>query len=162
MDKSNGVPAGNTPRSTNTAPTRNIVDTAIAAGDLSIFAAAIETAGLTETLAAKGPFTVFAPTDEAFRNLPRGSYDGLLKDSAKLRAVLNYHVVPGYFNAKDLRSGEIMTQQGTTLTVDAADAQTRVNAAHITRADLPATNGVVHALDTVILPKKWHLLAAAA
>ena len=96
MDRSNSVPTGEAARNTNTAPTKNIVDTVITAGYFRTFAAAINAAGLTAELAAKGPFTVFAPTDEAFKKLPAGAYDDLLKDVGKLKAVLNYHVVSGY------------------------------------------------------------------
>src|SRR5450432_653543 len=85
-------------------PTKNIVDTAIAAGNCTTLVAGIKAAGLTDTLTGKGPFTVFAPTDEAFKKLPVGALDALLKDSAKLKAVLNYHVIAGHVSAKDMRS----------------------------------------------------------
>jgi uncharacterized surface protein with fasciclin (FAS1) repeats len=113
-------------------------------------------------LAAKGPFTVFAPTDEAFKKLPAGAYDALLKDSAKFKAVLNYHVVPGYLMSRDVKSGEVMTLQGTALTAAVSSSELRVNGARVVRADLAATNGIVHTIDAVILPKNWQLLAAAA
>ena len=100
MDQSKSVPTGEAARNTNTAPTKNIVDTVIAAGHFTTFAAAINAAGLTAELAAKGPFTVFAPTDEAFKKLPAGAYDNLLKDAGKLKAILNYHVVSGYFDGQ--------------------------------------------------------------
>src|SRR6201987_312510 len=98
------------------APTKNIVDTMSAVGNLTTFASAVNAAGLTDELAAKGPFTVFAPTDEAFKKLPAGAYDSVLKDVGKLKAILNYHVVSGYFTAGDVKSGEVMTLQGSTLT----------------------------------------------
>jgi uncharacterized surface protein with fasciclin (FAS1) repeats len=161
MNQSKTVPASEATRN-HTAPVKNVVDTADAAGNFTIFAAGIKAAGLTDALAAKGPFTVFAPTDEAFRKLPSGAYDALLRDSAKLKAVLSYHVVAGYFMARDVKSGEVMTMQGSTLTALAASTDVRVNGARIRRADLVATNGIVHAIDEVILPKNWHLLAAAA
>jgi uncharacterized surface protein with fasciclin (FAS1) repeats len=161
MDQSKTVPVSEAARNY-TVPAKNIVDTAIAAGNFTIFAAAIKAAGLTDALAVKGPFTVFAPTDEAFRNLPSGAYDALLKDSAKLKAILNYHVVKGHFMAKDVKSGEVMTMQGSTLTATVVSTDVRVNGARIKQADLIATNGIVHAIDEVILPKNWHLLAAAA
>ncbi|MGB6602734.1 MAG: fasciclin domain-containing protein [Steroidobacteraceae bacterium] len=162
MDRSNSVPTGEAARNTNTAPTKNIVDTVIDAGHFRTFAAAINAAGLTVELAAKGPFTVFAPTDEAFKKLPAGAYDNLLKDAGKLKAVLNYHVVSGYLMARDLKSGELATAQGTSLTAVVSSSDVRVNGARITKADIVATNGIVHAMDTVILPKNWQLLAAAA
>lgn len=162
MDRSNSVPTGEAARNTNTAPTKNIVDTVIDAGHFRTFAAAINAAGLTVELAAKGPFTVFAPSDEAFKKLPAGAYDNLLKDAGKLKAVLNYHVVSGYLMARDLKSGELATAQGTSLTAVVSSSDVRVNGARITKADIVATNGIVHAMDTVILPKNWQLLAAAA
>ena len=154
--------AGEAARNINSPPSKNIVDTVIAAGNVGSFAACVKAAGLTEALAAKGPFTVFAPTDEAFKKLPSGAYDALLKDSAKLKAVLNYHVVPGYFASRDVKSGEVMTLQGTTLTAAVSTSDLRVNGARVVRADIVATNGVVHTIDAVILPKNWQLLAAAA
>lgn len=161
MDKSKSVPATESVRTNQTAPTKNIVDTAIAAGNFTTFAAALKTAGLIDALAANGPFTVFAPTDAAFKKLASGTYDALLKDSAKLAAVLNYHVVKGHFRFADMKPGEQMTLQGSTLTVTGSAADIRVNGAHVTQ-DLVATNGIVHAIDAVILPKNWQLLAVAA
>src|SRR5450755_3655292 len=98
------------------AATKNIVDTAIAAGNFTMLVAGIKAAGLTDTLAGKGPFTVFAPTDEAFKKLPSGALDALLKDIAKLKAVLSYHLVARRVLAQDFKSGEIMTVQGSPLT----------------------------------------------
>jgi uncharacterized surface protein with fasciclin (FAS1) repeats len=154
--------AGEATRDINFPPSRNILDTMIAVGNFVSFAACIKAAGLTDALAAKGPLTVFAPTDEAFKKLPSGAYDALLKDSGKLKAVLNYHGVPGYFMSKDVKSGEVMTLQGTTLTAAASPSELRVNGARVVQADNVATNGIVHTIDAVILPKNWQLLAAAA
>jgi uncharacterized surface protein with fasciclin (FAS1) repeats len=162
MDQSKTVPANEAARNSNTPPAKNVVDTAIAAGNFTTFAAGLEAAGLTDILSAKGPFTVFAPTDEAFAKLPSGAWDSLLKDSGKRKAVLNYHIVSGHFMARDVKSGEVMTLQGSTLTAAAALKEVRVNGALITQRDLAATNGVVHAIDAVILPKNWQLLALAA
>ncbi|HEY6515320.1 MAG TPA: fasciclin domain-containing protein [Steroidobacteraceae bacterium] len=162
MDQSKSVPTGEAARNTTTAPTKNIVETVINAGDLTTFAAAINAAGLTADLVGKGPFTVFAPTDEAFKKLPAGAYDRLLKDSGKLKAILNYHVVSGYFMARDLKSGGVATAQGTPLTMAVTSSDVRVNGARVTKADIIATNGIVHAIDAVILPKNWQLLAVAA
>jgi uncharacterized surface protein with fasciclin (FAS1) repeats len=161
MDQFKSVPTGEAARNT-TAPTKSIVDTVIAAGHFATLAAAINAADLTAELAAKGPFTVFAPTDEAFKKLPPGAYDNLLKDAGKLKAILNYHVVSGYFMARDLKPGEVATAQGTPLSVVVSSSDVRVNGARITKADIVATNGIVHAIDAVILPKNWQLLAAAA
>ena len=162
MDQSKSVPVGEAARNTDTGPTRNIVDTVIAAGHLTTFAAAINAAGLTAELGARGPFTVFAPTDEAFRKLPAGAYESLLKDPGKLKAILNYHVVSGYFMAGELKSGEVATLQGSSLTAAVSSVDVRVNGARVIKANSSATNGIVHAIDEVILPKNWQLLAAAA
>jgi uncharacterized surface protein with fasciclin (FAS1) repeats len=141
----------------------NIVDTAIAAGNFSIFVACIKAAGLSEALAAPGPFTVFAPADAAFQKLPARAYEELLGDAGKLGAMLNYHVVPGQVMADDLKAGEIMTQQGTTLmSMPSSSSGLRVNAARVVTADLLASNGVIHGIDAVILPKDWQWTAAAA
>jgi uncharacterized surface protein with fasciclin (FAS1) repeats len=162
MDQSKSVPARDTARNVTTGPVKSIIDTVIGAGNFTTFAAGIKAAGLTDALAAKGPFTVFAPTDEAFKRLPFGAYDRLLKDSTKLKAVLNYHVVSGHLMARDMKSGDLMTLQGSTLTAAVSPSDVRVNGARITQGDLVAMNGIVHAIDEVILPKNWQLLAAAA
>src|SRR5688572_20970702 len=98
-----------------TEPTRAIIETAIAAGNFTIFVAGVKAAGLTGSLAAQGQFTVFAPTDAAFQKLPAHAYDELLKDTWKLEAILKYHVVQGQVTAKDLKAGEVMTLHGATL-----------------------------------------------
>jgi uncharacterized surface protein with fasciclin (FAS1) repeats len=162
MDQSKSVPARDTARNVTIGPVKSIIDTVIGAGNFTTFAAAIKGAGLTDALAAKGPFTVFAPTDEAFKRLPSGAYDRLLKDSTKLKAVLNYHIVSGHLMARDMKSGDLMTLQGSTLTAAVSPSDVRVNGARVTQGDLVATNGIVHAVDEVILPKNWQLLAAAA
>jgi uncharacterized surface protein with fasciclin (FAS1) repeats len=160
MDKSKSTPAMEAVR--NNPPAKSIVDTAIAAGNFTTFAAGLKAAGLTDALAAKGPFTIFAPTDEAFRKLPSGASDALLKDPGKLKAVLNYHVVSGHLMAKDVKSGDLMTLQGSTLSAAVSPPDVRVNGARVTQKDIVATNGIIHAIDAVILPKNWQLLAAAA
>jgi uncharacterized surface protein with fasciclin (FAS1) repeats len=162
MNQPKSTLTGEQASSNPTAPAKNIVDTAISAGNFTTLAAGIKAAGLTDALAGKGPFTVFAPTDEAFKKLPAGAVDALLKDSAKLKAVLNYHVIAGHVSAKDMKSGEVMTLQGSPLTAVVASSDVQVNGAHVKRADLIATNGVIHAIDAVIMPKNWQLLAAAA
>ena len=162
MDQAKSVPARDSARNSATAPAKSIIDTLIGAGNFTTFAAGIKAAGLPDALAAKGPFTVFAPTDGAFKRLPSGAYDRLLKDSAKLKAVMNYHVVSGYLTAKDMKSGDVMTLQGSTLTAAVSSSDVQVNGALITQPDLVATNGIVHTIDEVILPKNWQLLAAAA
>jgi uncharacterized surface protein with fasciclin (FAS1) repeats len=142
-------------------PARNIVETAMAAGNFTIFVAGIKAAGLTESLAAAGPFTVFAPSDEAFQKLPVSAYDELLKDTWKFQAILNYHVVVGQVTANDLKAGEVMTRHGTTLmSTPSSSSGLRVNAARVVKADLVASNGIIHTIDTVLLPKNWQLAAA--
>src|ERR1700676_5279033 len=143
-------------------PVKNIVDTTIDAGNFTTLAAGLKAAGLTDILSKKGPFTVFAPTDEAYKKLPAGPMDALLKDTAKLKGVLTYHVIVGHVSAKDMKTGDVMTMQGSPLTAVVASSDVQVNGAHVKRADLVATNGVIHAIDTVIMPKDWHLSAAAA
>jgi uncharacterized surface protein with fasciclin (FAS1) repeats len=162
MNETSNPTAGQHGSSKHSPATRNIVDTAIAAGNFTTLVAGIKASGLTDTLTGKGPFTVFAPTDEAFKKLPPGALEALRKDSAKFKAVLNYHVVAGYVSAKDLKSGELMTLQGTALTAAVASSDVRVNGAHVKQADMAATNGVIHVIDAVIMPKNWQLLAAAA
>lgn len=161
MAQSSDAPATDGVRNNYAAPAKNIVDTAIAAPNLVTFSAGIRVSGLTDILAAKGPFTVFAPSDQAFKKLPSGAYNALLKDSAKLRAILNYHIIRGYLMTRDVKSAETMTLQGTKLTATVSAAEVRINAAGIEQADIAATNGVVHIIDTVMLPKGWQLLAAA-
>ena len=161
MNQANSVPVNEAARNSNSGPSRNIVDT-IAAENFSTFAAGIKSAGLTDALSAKGPFTVFAPTNEAFAKLPPGAWDGLLKDPEKLKAVLNYHVVSGHVIARDVKSGEVMTLQGSTLTAAKAFGDLSVNGARVTRRDVVATNGIIHGIDAIILPKNWQLLGLAS
>ena len=131
---------------------RDIVDTAVAAGSFKTLATALQAAGLIDTLKGPGPFTVFAPTDEAFAKLPPGTVEGLLKDPDRLRAVLTYHVVPGRVTATDvaqLKSAK--TVHGAELVIDTSSG-VRVNNARVTQADIIASNGVIHVIDTVLLP----------
>ncbi|MFO0461198.1 MAG: fasciclin domain-containing protein [Burkholderiales bacterium] len=132
---------------------QDIVDTAIAAGQFTTLVTAVKAAGLVDTLKGPGPFTVFAPTDAAFAKLPPGTVDGLLKDPAKLRSVLTYHVVAGRVMAKDVRTGDVKTVQGQNVALKAEGGGVRINDATVVKADVAATNGVIHAIDTVILPK---------
>ena len=106
---------------------------AIAAGNFTTWVAAIKTAGLTNTLTGRGPFTVFAPTDEAFKKLPAGALDALLKDTAKLKAIMNYHVITGHVLAKDMKAGEVMTVQGSPLTAVVSSSGVQVNGARVNR-----------------------------
>src|ERR1700683_5364284 len=162
MNESKSASASQHGSTTHTAPTKNVVDTAIAARNFTTLVAAIKTAGLTDKLAGKEPFTIFAPTDEAFKKLPSGALEALLKASAKLKAVLSYHVVAGHVWSRDMKSGDMMTLQDSPLTASVSTSGVHVNGAHDKQADIAATNGVLHAIDTVIMPRNWQLLAAAA
>jgi len=134
------------------AQAKDIVDTAVGAGNFKTLAAALTAAGLVDTLKGKGPFTVFAPTDEAFAKIPKAQLDALLADKAKLTAVLTYHVVPGKVMAKDVKAGKVKTVQGSELTLSTMGG-VMVDGAKVTAADIVADNGVIHVIDTVVLPK---------
>jgi uncharacterized surface protein with fasciclin (FAS1) repeats len=135
-----------------TANAKDIVDTAIAAGNFNTLATALKAAGLVETLKGTGPFTVFAPTDAAFAKIPKAQLDALLADKAKLTAVLTYHVVPGRVMSKDVKAGMVKTVQGSSMTV-ATMGGVKVDNANVIAVDIVADNGVIHIIDTVILPK---------
>jgi uncharacterized surface protein with fasciclin (FAS1) repeats len=162
MEQSNNSSTSQQSGGSYTAPSKNIVDTAIAAGNLTTFMSAVKTAGLTDTLTGKGPFTVFAPTDEAFKKLASGALEALFKDTAKLKAVLSYHLVKGHVLAKDVKPGEVVTVQGSPLMASVSSSGAEVNGVPVKQADIIATNGVIHMIDAVIMPKHWRLLAAAA
>ena len=130
----------------------NIVDVAVSNGSFTTLVAAIQAAGLVDTLSGPGPFTVFAPTDEAFAKLPAGTVEGLLADKEKLTAVLTYHVLAGKVRAADAATvTSATTIQGSDLTVDASHG-VKVNNATVIIADVAADNGVIHAIDTVLIP----------
>ncbi|MFT5394358.1 MAG: putative surface protein with fasciclin (FAS1) repeats [Gammaproteobacteria bacterium] len=134
----------------------DIVDTAVAVGSFNTLIAAVKAAGLVETLKSSGPFTVFAPTDEAFAKLPAGTVESLLKpeNKARLVAILTYHVVPGKIMSGDIagQRANVQTVEGQSLRVDATNG-VRVDNATVTTADVGASNGVIHVIDTVMLPK---------
>lgn len=132
---------------------KDIVETAVGAGQFNTLAAALKEAGLVDTLKGPGPFTVFAPTDAAFAKIPKADLDALLKDKSKLTAVLTYHVVPGRVLAKDVKPGTVKTVQGSALTVKTSGGKVMVDNATVTQADVTASNGVIHVIDTVVLPK---------
>lgn len=134
------------------AQAKDIVDTAVAAGDFKTLAVALEKAGLIETLKGKGPFTVFAPTDAAFAKVPKADLDALLADKQKLVAVLTYHVVPGNVMAQDVKAGKVTTVQGSDLTLTTSGG-VKVDGANVIKADIVADNGVIHVIDSVVLPK---------
>ena len=134
---------------------KNIVETAVAAGKFKTLAAALKAAGLIETLEKPGPFTVFAPTDDAFAKLPAGTVEELLKpeNKEKLTAILTYHVVPGKVLSKDITSTmEPKTVNGKTLTIEPKDGKVMVDDATVIKADVQASNGVIHVIDKVLMP----------
>lgn len=132
---------------------RDIVDTAVAAGSFKTLATALQAAGLVDTLKGAGPFTVFAPTDEAFAKLPEGTLNALLKDKAKLTAILTYHVVPGKVMAADVvKLKGAKTLQGSSVMIDASKG-VKVDGANVVKADIVCSNGVIHVIDAVILPR---------
>jgi len=135
---------------------KNIVDTAVAQGSFKTLTRALEATGLAETLKGKGPFTVFAPTDEAFARFPKARLDELLKpeNKAKLTGILTYHVVSGTKKAADLaKLSTLETVQGTELLIGSEGGKTLVGKGHVTRADLECSNGVIHVIDAVAIPR---------
>ena len=135
---------------------KDIVDTAVAAGQFKTLAAAIKAAGLADTLKGPGPFTVFAPTDAAFAKLPKGTIEELLKpeNKAKLTAILTYHVVSGKVMAADVvKVSDAKTVQGGSLKVHASGGTVSVDNATVVKTDIGASNGVIHVIDTVLMPK---------
>ena len=132
---------------------KDIVDTAVAAGSFKTLAAALQAAGLVDTLKGKGPFTVFAPTDEAFAKIPKAALDALIADKAKLTKVLTYHVVAGKVMAADVvKLKEAKTVEGQMVKIDASSG-VMVNNAKVVKADVEASNGVIHVIDTVLMPQ---------
>jgi uncharacterized surface protein with fasciclin (FAS1) repeats len=131
---------------------QDIVDVAVKAGSFKTLVAAVQAAGLVDTLKSPGPFTVFAPTDEAFAKIPKTTLDALLKDKAALTKILTYHVVSGKVMAADVKAGMVKTVQGQDITLATMGGVT-VNGAKVVAADVAASNGVIHAIDTVIMPK---------
>ncbi len=144
------------PLSSARAESKDIVDVAAGAGKFTTLVAAVKAAGLVETLKGKGPFTVFAPTDEAFAKLPKGTVEGLLKpeNKAQLVKILTYHVVPGKIMSKDIagQKASVASVEGTKLSVDATNG-VMIDNAKVETADVEASNGVIHIIDTVVLPK---------
>jgi uncharacterized surface protein with fasciclin (FAS1) repeats len=134
---------------------KDIVDTAVEAGSFKTLAAALKAADLIETLKGKGPFTVFAPTDEAFAKLPKGTVEELLKpeNKAKLAGILTYHVVSGKVEAKDaVKLKSAKTVNGASFKITASDAGVMVDKAKVVKTDIQCTNGVIHVIDSVIMP----------
>jgi uncharacterized surface protein with fasciclin (FAS1) repeats len=133
---------------------KDIVDTAVGAGSFNTLVAAVKAAGLVETLKGEGPFTVFAPTDEAFAKIPKETLDGLLANKEALTKVLLYHVVAGNVMAKDVVTlKEAKTVQGSAAKITVANGGVKVDDANVVKTDIECTNGVIHVIDSVILPK---------
>ena len=132
----------------------DIIETAVAAGSFNTLAKAIEAAGLIETLKGEGPFTVFAPTDEAFAKLPKGTVDALLKDKAKLASILSYHVVPGNVASRDVAGmSSAKTVNGQQIAINAKGNKVMIDKATVVQADIAASNGVIHVIDQVLMPQ---------
>ena len=132
---------------------KDIVDTAVAAGQFNTLAKALTEAGLVSTLKGPGPFTVFAPTDAAFAKLPAGTLEGLLKDKEKLKAVLTYHVISGKVMAADVKPMMAKTVQGSEAKISVKGGNVMIDKAKVVKTDIEASNGVIHVIDSVILPK---------
>lgn len=134
-------------------PAKDIVDTAVGAGQFKTLVTAVKAAELVETLKGKGPFTVFAPTDEAFAKIPKEKLEALLKDKKALTAVLTYHVVPGKVMAADVvKLDSAKTVQGKSINIVTKDGRVTINGANVLKTDIVCGNGVIHVIDTVILP----------
>ena len=132
---------------------KDIVDTAVAAGSFTTLAKALEVAGLIDTLKSAGPFTVFAPTDAAFAKLPAGTVEALLKDPAKLKSILLYHVVSGKVSAAEVvHLTSAKTVQGSSAKITVRKGKVMIDKANVVKTDIMASNGVIHVIDTVILP----------
>ena len=137
-----------------TEPTLNIVETAVGAGSFNTLVAAVKAAGLVETLSGEGPFTVFAPTDEAFAQIPADQLNALLADKEALTAVLTYHVVAGRVMAEDVvKLSSATTVNGQDVEIKVMDGKVMIDGAQVTTADIDTSNGVIHVIDKVILPK---------
>lgn len=139
-----------------TVASKDIVDTAVAAGSFKTLTAALEAAGLVDTLKGKGPFTVFAPTDDAFAKLPEGTVKSLLKPENKknLTAILTYHVVAGNVKAADvIKLSSAKTLNGQSVTIKTSGGKVLINGATVVKADIATTNGTIHVIDTVLMPK---------
>src|SRR4051794_20498903 len=137
-------------------PMKNIVQVAAEAGKFNTLVAAVKAAGLVETLKGPGPFTVFAPTDEAFAKLPAGTLETLLKpeNKTKLQSILTYHVVPGKIMSQEVvKLTSAKTVEGQSIAINTVDGGVMVNNARVTKADIETSNGVIHVIDTVILPE---------
>ena len=133
-------------------PAKDIVDTAVSAGSFNTLVAAVKQAGLVDTLKGKGPLTVFAPTDAAFAKIPKDQLNAILADKALLTKILTYHVVAGKVMAADVKPGTVKTVQGSNMTVSMEGGNVMVDNAKVVKTDIAASNGVIHVIDSVIVP----------
>ncbi|MGZ3159458.1 MAG: fasciclin domain-containing protein [Burkholderiaceae bacterium] len=131
----------------------DIMDTAVTSGSFKTFVAAAKAAGLTDTLKSPGPYTVFAPTDEAFAKLPPETWSALMKDKAKLAQVLSHHIVPGRIMVAEVKPGPTKTVEGSMITLKSDNGKITVDSANVIQSDVVADNGVIQAIDAVVLPK---------
>ena len=132
----------------------DLVETASTSGSFKTFLAAAEAAGITETLKNSGPYTVFAPSDFAFNQLPPGTVNSLMKDKVRLAQILSHHVIPGKITVADVKPGEVQTIQGDTVTLKSDNGKVTVDNANVVQSDMMADNGVIHEIDAVVLPQK--------
>jgi len=132
----------------------DLVETATTSGSFKTFLAAAKAAGFTETLKNSGPYTVFAPSDSAFNQLPPGTVSSLMKDKAKLAEILSHHVIPGKVTVADVKPGKVQTIQGDTVTLKSDNGKVTVENANVVQSDMMADNGVIHEIDAVVLPQK--------
>ena len=139
----------------------DIVTTADEAKTFKVFVNALKKSGLSDTLKNSGPYTVFAPSDEAFAKLPKGEWDSIAKDKAKLNEILAYHVIPNKVLVAEVKPGKVKTNQGEMLTLTSDNGKVTVNGANVTQSDITADNGVIHAIDTLILPTGQHSQGAS-
>jgi uncharacterized surface protein with fasciclin (FAS1) repeats len=146
-----GIVAASVAATPSIAADKDIVDTAISAGAFKTLVTAVQKAGLVETLKGKGPFTLFAPSDEAFAKIPKAQLDALLADKAALTKVLTYHVVAGKVMAADVKAGNAKSVQGSDITIT-TDGGVMVDQAKVVKTDIAASNGVIHVIDSVMMP----------
>jgi uncharacterized surface protein with fasciclin (FAS1) repeats len=132
----------------------DLLETASSSGSFKTFLAAVKAAGIADTLKNSGPYTVFAPTDSAFEKLPPGTFNSLMKDKTKLTEVLEHHVIPGKVTIADVKPGKVKTIQGDLLTLTSDNGKVTVDNANVIQSDVIADNGIIHEIDTVVLPNK--------
>lgn len=140
---------------------KTIIDTAVGTGTFTTFLSALKAASFMDTLRAPGPYTVFAPTDEAFKRLSPGALAALLRDIRKLKTIVTYHVISGTLAAKDLKPGDLRTVEGNSVLIARQDGEVIVNGAKVVQPDIAVSNGVIHAIDAILVPTNIKLAAVA-